>query len=358
MKVFNRYNIQIAIALLLMALVTACQRTELCYDHYPKAALTFDWEQEWERDYGMDHRSSWDAGYHGFGYDDLRPETPEWVNLVNFRNNDSYGEHYFESDGGDVILTEKGDYSFLLYNGDTEYIVLSDVASLPDARASATPRSRATLTTLMKLHPDTRSANPPDVLYSAYIESVPPIDIHEVKQLPVKMQPLVYTYVVHYDFEYGVHHIALARGALGGMAESVYLRDGHTSDDPVIVLFDCDVTATGCVAHVRSFGVPGFPDEFFGRSADIKSDRPYTLNLEVLLTNGTTLEFNYDVADQIKKQPRGGVITVSGIRIEDEQNKREMGSGDFDVGLSGWGQVDVDFPLPDYDDTDDESSDD
>ncbi len=356
MKIIDRY-ITIAVVLLGFMLLPACQRTELCYDHYPKAAMALEWDLEWERDYGMAHLSSWDASYHGFSYNELRPATPEWVNLVKYRESNPDGEHYLAADGGDVVLQEKGNYSFLLYNGDTEYIVLSDVASLPDVRASATPRSRASITSVMERHPGARSANPPDVLYSAFIEDVPPIDVHEVRNLPVKMQPLVYTYVVRFDFEYGAHHIALARGALGGMAESVYLRDGHTSDESVIVLFDCEVTANGCEAHVKSFGVPGFPDEYYGNTKGKAPDRPYTLNLEVMLTNSTTLQFDYDIADQIRKQPRGGVITVSGIRIEDDQNKREMGDGDFDVDLSGWGQVDVDFPLPDFDDTD-ESSDD
>lgn len=339
----NRYTI--AVVLSGFALLTACQRTELCYDHYPKASLTFEWEQAWERDYGMGHRVNWDAGRYGFAYDYLRPETPEWINLVKYRNNVPDGEHYFSPDGGDMILKESCDYSFLLYNGDTEYIVLSDIASLPDARASATPRSRTSISYILERHPDTRSANPPDVLYSAFIESVPPIGPHEVRQLPVKMQPLVYTYVVRYEFEYGAQHVHLARGALAGMAESVYIRNGRTSDESIIVLYDCEIKDYGCEALVRSFGVPGFPDEYYGRSAADAAERPYTLNLEVMLTNGKTLEFNFDVADQLKNQPRGGVITVSGIRIEDEQNSTEMSPGNFDVDLSGWGEVDVNLPL-------------
>lgn len=342
---------KIAIALLAFTLLTACQRTELCYDHFPKASLTLTWEQEWERDYGLSHRDNWDAGIHGFAYDDLRPSTPEWVNLVKFRNNASDGEHYLSSKGDDVILNPNEDYSFLLYNGDTEYIVLSDVASLPDARASSTPRSRASIASVMERHPDAKSANPPDILYSAFIENVPSIGAHEVKHLPVKMQPLVYTYVVRYEFDEGIEHVALARGALGGMAESVYLRDGRTSERTAIILYDCDIKNYGCEAHVRSFGVPGLSDEYYyGRVADEADERPYTLNLEVMLTNGTTLEFNFDVADQLRKQPRGGVITVSGICIDAEQNKTPI-SGGFDVDLSGWGQVDVDLPLapPTYD---------
>lgn len=343
MKISKRYN-KIAIALLAFTLLTACHRTELCYDHFPKASLTLMWEQEWERDYGLNHRDNWDAGIHGFTYDDLRPATPEWVNLIKFRNNDSDGEHYLSPGGDDIVLSTNEEYSFLLYNGDTEYIVLSDVASLPDARASATPRSRASIASVMERHPDAKSANAPDILYSAFVETVPSIGAHEVQHLPIKMQPLVYTYVVRYEFEEGVQHIALARGALGGMAESVYLRDGRTSDETTIILYDCDIKDYGCEAMVRSFGIPGFPDEYYGRGANDAVERPYTLNLEVMLTNGSTLEFNFDVADQLKKQPRGGVITVSGIRIEAEQNKTPI-SGGFDVDLSGWGEVDVDLPL-------------
>ncbi|MDE6369886.1 MAG: DUF5119 domain-containing protein [Duncaniella sp.] len=347
MKFIYRYNL-IAVAIFAFMLLTACQRTELCYDHYPKALLTFDWEQEWERDYGMGHKASWDAGRHGFEYDDLRPTPPEWVNMVKYRNNVTDGEHYLTPDGGNVILKEEENYSFLLYNGDTEYIVLSDIASHPDARASATQRSRSSISYIMEHHPGSRSSNPPDILYSAFIENVPSVSLHETKHVPVKMQPLVFTYVIRYEFEYGLPYVSMARGALAGMAESVYLRDGRTSDETSIILYDCDVKDYGCEAHVRSFGIPGFPDEYYGRTADEASTRPYTLNLELLLTNGKTLEFNYDIADQIKKQPRGGVITVSGIRVEDEQNSSPITSGAFDVELSGWGQVDVDLPLDEY----------
>lgn len=342
MKIIGRYN-TIAVVLFALMLLTACHRTDLCYDHYPKASLEFAWEREWERDYGADYRVNWDAGYYGFDYDYLRPETPEWVNLVKYRDNAPDGELYFPSDGGNVIFKEKGDYSLLLYSGGTEYIVVSDIASLPDAKASATPRSRASLTYIKEQYPGMSSSNPPDLLYSAFIERIPPLAIHENRQITVKMQPLVYTYVVRYEFEHGLEHVYLARGALAGMAESVYMRDGKTSDESIIVLYDCEIKGYGCEAHVRSFGIPGFPDEYYGRSAR-DAVRPYTLNLEVMLTNGKTLEFNFDVAEQIKNQPRGGVITVSGIKIEDEQNETPI-SGGFDVDLSGWGEVDVDFPL-------------
>lgn len=347
MKIIYKHSIlSSVVALFVLALLLpACQRTELCYDHYPRAAVTFEWEQEWERDYGMTLPAAWNEGYFGFGYDELRPGIPEWINLVKYRDNIPDGEHYLSPSGGDVVLMEEGERSFLFYNGDTEYIVLSDIASLNDARASASPRSRTSIGYILERHPDTRSANPPDLLYSAYVRSVPHINVHETKPLPVKMQPLVFTYVVRYEFEYGLQHVKLARGALAGMAESVYLRDGRTSDESVIVLYDCEKKAFGCEARVRSFGVPGFPDEYYGRFSDDAPERPFTLNLEVMLTNGKTLEFNFDVADQLKNQPRGGVIVVKGIRVEDDENGPAMSNGGFDVDLSGWDQVKVELPV-------------
>ncbi len=345
MKIVNRHNIIAGIPVAL-TLLTSCERTELCYDHYPKSALNFRWEREWERDYGEGHSSDWKADFYGFDYDMLRPGVPEWVKLVKYVDNHPDGEHYLSPLSAEVVVMPGGDHSFLFYNGDTEYIVLSDIASMSEARASASPRSRSSISYILEKHPNTRTSNPPDALFSAFVKSVPEIGYHQTLPMNIKMQPLVYTYVVRYEFEYGLQHVLQARGALAGMAESVYLRDGRTSDESVIVLYDCEVKNFGCEAWVRSFGVPGFPDEYYGRAYEDTPDRPYTLNLELLLTNGTTLEFNFDVADQLRHQPRGGVITVKGIRVEDHQNEpTHSPSSGFDVDLSGWGEVDVDLPI-------------
>lgn len=336
--------LKIAVAAFLLPMLASC-RNELCYNHYPSIDLSFSWEQEWERDYGKAHEANWDESHYGYGYGDLRPSRPEWVNTVRYSETNTPSEKYYPLEGGEMIVEHNVKQSMLIYNGDTEYIVLSDVASLPeDVRASATTRTRATLTYMMQQHPNVRSTNPPDVLYSAYIEELPAVETHEVREMPVKMQPLVYTYLVRYEFEKGQEHVAIARGALGGMAESVYLRNGATSDNEAIILYDCETTPYGCEAQVRSFGIPGFPDKHYGKSTPETSDnKKYTLNLEVKLNNGKLLEYNFDITDQVADQPRGGVITVSGIRVEDEDSLYESG---FDVDVSGWGpHEDIDLPV-------------
>lgn len=339
----NRHNILVTVILTVLPMLVSC-RQELCYNHFPSLEIGLEWEREWERDYGMTHQATWDPEYHGIHYDNLKPEVPEWVNIVRYDEGVTADERFLSPNGGSLTISASAHPSFLLYNGDTEYIVLSDMASLLSARASSTQRSRSTLTTVRERHPDARTANPPDILYSAFIESAPPVRNHEKTLLNVKMQPLVYTYLVRYEFEHGLDHVTLARGALGGMAESVYLRDGVTSDESIIILYDCEMKPYGCEAVVHSFGVPGFPDEYYGRVvAQHPQDRTYTLNLEVMLKNGKIVEFNYDISDQLKNQPRGGVIKVSGIRVEDEEAQYTSG---FEVDVSTWGDhEDIDLPV-------------
>lgn len=323
--------------------LTSC-RKELCYNHFRTASLNLSYEREWERDYGMSHQTNWDAQLHGHDYDHLRPDVPEWINLITYAPGKAPLEAFLEVEGGEVNVEGADDQSFLLYNGDTEYVVVSDVGSHATARASSTSRSRSTLAAMMSKYPNVRSTNPPDMLYAAYVDKVPRVEMHEVKPIPVTMKPLVYTYKIRYEFEHGLEHVGIARGAIGGMAESVYLRSGATADEESVILYDCELTSWGCVAHVQSFGIPGFPDKYYSPQTR-DNQRLYTLNLEVRLSNGKILDYDFDIADQIEKQPRGGVITVKGIRVEDEENKPVSGSM-FDVDVEGWGEhEDIDLPV-------------
>ena len=123
----------------------------------------------------------------------------------------------------------------------------------------------------------------------------------------------------------------MARGALSGMASSVLLVTGETSADAATLLYDCEVTDFGVRALVTSFGVPGFPHPNY----PTREGGKHALNLEVLMRNNKTLTFEFDVTEQVKKQPHGGVIVVDGIEITEEEGKQ--GSGAFDVKVDDWG---------------------
>ena len=325
-------------AVVIAMLPLAGCRKDLCYDHNLHGTRIQvhkqpEWVLEWERDNTLtDWQQSWDEEF-GVDYDDLRPGMPSGLRVVNYEESGNVRIHNIPAEGGIVSLAE-GNHAFLLYNNDTEYIVFNDVDSW--ASASATTRTRTRSSYFAQGHDGEITVNPPDMLYSCYVPDYTAVRAVEPDELPVTMQPLVYTYYVRYEFKSGREYVALARGALSGMARSVYLFDGSTSDDAVTLLYDCELTDYGAEARVMSFGVAA-------QSAVFRSGETYNLNLEVRLTNGNLKSFDVDVTSQMRSQPRGGVIVVEGLGISDTEGT--AGGSGFDVEVNGWGEYE-DIPLP------------
>lgn len=315
-------------------------RKDLCYNHYREARIAAGWECVWERDYGCRWASSWSADRFGMDYAALSPERASGITMLDYDAAGRTTQSFLSPDGGSVVLPE-GAHSFLFYNNDTEYIVFNDMATLPSASATTTSRTRASF---VNPHADERTVNAPDVLFGAFLESVPPVKLHQRIRLDATLRPLVYTYLIRYEFDSGAEYVALARGALSGMAESVYLRDGKTSDRTATVLYDCTTEPWGAQATVRSFGAPGFSDEYYDRRAgEEPAAHHYALNLEVRLRNGKMKNFQFDVTEQLRNQPRGGVIVVGGLAISEDEIGSDSG---FDVSVDDWGEYeDIDLPL-------------
>lgn len=321
-------------------LLTGC-RKDLCYTHDEhglavKVDVVADWEQEWERTHDTDWEQNWPEDF-SCTYDDLRPEVADGIRaLVYADEGGSYSEYNLEADGGRLPMNE-GTNTLLFYNNDTEYIVFSDLTTSASASATTRTRTRATFTNT-EAHADERTINEPDMLYGAYLDKYEAQRTVEPVELPLTLHPLVYTYIVRYEFSHGLQYVALARGALAGMAESVYLQDGHTDEAAATVLYDCTLQSYGAEAQVQTFGIPNYPGEGYTRA-----NQTYSLNLEVRLNNGKILNYEFDVTDQVEAQPRGGVIRVDGIEVSDEDGTE--GGGAFDVTVEGWGEY-IDIPLP------------
>lgn len=348
MKPAPRYNQRAGVLLLCLTglLLNAC-RKDLCYNHFRQADISIDWEYAWERDYGRNWGSDWDEETYGGTYASLLPGKPEGVTAWIYDSDGQSNQRFLSPDGGTAVLSE-GAHDFLFYNNDTEYIIFNfedeAVASQPEqAKATTSTRTRSTL---KMMHEGERTVSPPDVLYGAFVQGVPGIDLHESVPVSVTMRPLVYTYVIRYEFAEGLEHVALARGALAGMAESVYLRDGSTSDETVTILFDCELTSWGVQAVVKSFGVPGFPDKYYTKNAENEGEeRNYMLNLEVRLQNGKIIDLDpFDITEQMKQQPRGGLITVSHVVIPEGEAGFDSG---FLVNVEDWDENTdiIDLPI-------------
>lgn len=329
------------LSIILFAALAFCGcRKDLCYNH-DEHALTVKikavttWETEWERKYDFDWKNNWNSAW-GLTYDDLRPVAAEGIRAIAYGDDGYYNEANLPTEGG-LLPVRVGENSVLMYNNDTEYILFDELSASALATATTRGVSRASLP---ELHSNERTRNQPDQLYGSYIESIVGERTLEPIEKNVVMRPLSYTYYIHYEFTSGLKYVALARGALAGMAEKVYLNDGHTGGETATVVFDCVLNDYGAEARMKSFGVPNYPGDHYTRADG--NPAYYTLNLEVMLKNGIMKSFNFDVTEQVNAQPRGGVITVSGVEISDEDGLE--GSGGFVPEVDDWGPWE-DVPL-------------
>jgi len=326
---------------------TSCDNKELCFDHWEHALrysvdYRMDWQREWQYAYedGTVWQEEWNNNNFGIEYDAMRPAKPSGIRAQVYTDGHGNDISNISADGGIVNMTP-GEHQVLFYNNDTEYIVFNDISSSVQATATTRSRSRATYigNSALDNQQKENTVNPPDYLFGHYIESYNAEKVQVAPIVNVTMKPLVFRYLVRYHFDHGLKYVALGRGALAGMAASVYLTDGHTGKDAATVLYDCELKPWGVEAIVNTFGVPNYPNPDYSRAVGL-----YGLNLEVRLTNGRMLNFDFDITDQIVKQPRGGVIEVGGIDIPDELGKED--SGTFDVDVGGWGEYEdviIDF---------------
>ena len=335
------------LTLVLMAVTTSCTHKELCVNHREHAHkyhinIIADYRYDWEEWYGgTNWQESWPENY--LDYESLRPKQPKGLRVINYGESGNSNIHNIQPTGGVITLYE-GTNDMLFYNNDTEYIIFSRYDNGATTRAStrATTRTctRATYTGSRYANEGEATVNPPDMLYANYYEGYVPEKVLDPVEFPITLQPLVYTYKIRYEFASGLKYVAKASGALSGMARSVDMNTGETSDESATILFDCKLTDFGARAIVNSFGVPGYPNANYPTTRGNK----HALNLEVTLRNGNIVNFDYDVTEQVAAQPHGGVIVISGIEVSEDQGMQ--GSGAFDVEVDDWGEYeDIVLPL-------------
>lgn len=326
-------------------LLSSCIHKDLCMhhnDHAHKYHVLIDPEYRYEWEENCTGYKDWEAEWptHFVDYDGLRPGKPAGLRVVNYPENGNSKISNISADGGIVYLSE-GVHDILFYNNDTEYIVMASTEKFATTRATTRTRTRASY---MGNPFDTKNdkeetVNPPDMLFGNFYNAYQAQKLPEPDVIEITLHPLVFTYKVRFEFEYGLQYVSLARGVLSGMAKSVNMSTGETSEETAAVLFDCEIKDYGPAAFVNSFGVPGYPNGNY-----TKAGNTHALNLEVRMRNGNLKSFDFDVTDQVEAQPHGGVIVVSGIRIEDEDGM--TGSGAFDVTVNDWGEYeDIEIPL-------------
>lgn len=316
--------------LAIILLTAACEQKELCYDHEPHSHraeyllnLTFDCEWEYNLENHVDWQQYWQEEY-GIDYNDIRPREPEGVRVhIYDEDNKTETVRNLTKENSTIRFIKEGHYDLLFYNNDTEYIVFSGLETFASAYAST--RGGKTRTSLM---------NAPDMLFGAYLDSL----FVEKKPVPetmtVVLRPLVFTYLLRFEVSEGAELIQQASGFLTGVAAGVSLSTGHTSEQEGMVAFECDMKGDyGTQSLVRCFGISDYPNPHYSRN-DVETNSKNEVYLEVALKNGKLQTFKFDITDQMRKQPRGGVILLNDIKIEEEP----VNNGGFNVSVNGWGE--------------------
>ncbi|NPD91079.1 DUF5119 domain-containing protein [Xylanibacter muris] len=330
----------VTVILVLATSLCSCEHKDLCFNH-PKHSARYEskvaasYELIWEmrESDGFDWSACWPESF-GYSYHSLNPSMPEGLCVNTYGGNGQKTSRHLPPTGGVIEMTP-GINSLLMYNDDTEYIIFNDLNISVSAKATTRVRSRAgytgnTLNTSSGNKTE-KTVSPPDPLFGYYIEKYDQQPMVNPMTIRATMKPLVFKYVVRYEFTRGIEYAGLARGAMTGMAGSVFMYDGHTGNDRVTILYDCNVYDWGIEAVVNSFGIPNYPNNNYSRSGDF-----YGLNLEVMLKNGKVINFDHDVTKLIAAQPHGGVILITGLEISDKDGN-ESGSG-FDIDVDGWGE--------------------
>lgn len=326
--------------------LTACKQVDFCDHHWEHApSLDYCANMQWKLDWlygnkdGNDWAADWNQDRWGLAYDDLRPSTPEGVRVLNYSIGSANTIGYVGADGGKIYMIE-GENELLFVNSDTEYILFDDLYSCATARATTRALTRSTFIAAnspVEIPGSENTVSAPDALFGHYIPCFQAERKDVTQYFDVEMKPLTVAYLIVCRFDHGLEYAGLARGVLSGVAASVYLTDGHTGEEAASVLYDCEIKDGYVSAVVNTFGAPGYPNEEYSRG-----DRPYALNLELKLKNGHSKIFDFDISDQMRNQPRGGVIEISGLEITDSEGMAD--SGGFCIDVEGWGEA-IDVPI-------------
>ena len=348
----KRYFIIAVLAV--MTCATSCVHKDLCEDHRAHAhryhiQIIADYRYDWE-EHIYEEATDWEYRWPDeftLTYDELRPTKPSGLRVVNYNEaGTSNNLHNIKPDGGVITLYE-GLNDMLFYNNDTEYIIFSRSGTDATTRATTRTLTRTEYKASEFAVEGERTVSPPDMLFANYVEDYLPEKVVEPTPFEITLQPLVYTYKIRFEFVDGIEYASSAVASLSGMAESVELNTGETSEQSATILFDDlkivytnEAKDEGYIrAVVKSFGTPAFPHPNYPTRTDVT----HGLKLEVRLRNNTIWTADVDVTEQVQLQPHGGVIIVKDLEIKKEDAMQ--GSGGFEPTVDEWGPTE-DIPLP------------
>ena len=289
------------------------------------------WGEDWKTDWQYDWDSS-DTTYGTLGY-----STPEIFKGTIYNLDANTGKRYsnffklFGLNENLATLPSGGKYDMLLYNTDTENIIFqaSDDFEKYTASTTITPFGFDSLGVAYK-HLDE-----PDELLGALVTGVdlskPSTDSMEID---VELNPFSIIYLIQVvllnNDDVNDLHVTGARDiSVSGLSQGVELFTRKTFDKTLMIttedvkplrnhsnvrLEDGTVVDNADIlaARMLTWGLPGInpmePTKYGSKAAVVNQN---FIGIEVTLRNGRPYTVSYEITEQLRNKPAGGVLTVS-----------------------------------------------
>lgn len=289
------------------------------------------WGEDWKTDWQYDWDSS-DTTYGTLGY-----STPEIFKGTIYNLDANTGKRYsnffklFGLNENLATLPSGGKYDMLLYNTDTENIIFqaSDDFERYTASTTITPFGFDSLGVAYK-HLDE-----PDELLGALVTGVdlskPSTDSMEidVELNPYSIIYLIQVVILNNDDDQEMQAIGASGITITGLSQGVDLFTRKTFDKTILIttedikplqnhtnvrLEDGTVVENADIlaARMLTWGLPGInpmePTKYGSKAAVVNQN---FIGIEVTLRNGRPYTVSYEITEQLRNKPAGGVLTVS-----------------------------------------------
>ena len=289
------------------------------------------WGENWKTEWQYDWDSS-DTTYGTLGY-----STPEIIKGTIYNLDANTGKRYnsfFKLLGlkdNSATLPAGGKYDMLLYNTDTENIIFqaSDDFEKYTASTTITPFGFDSMGVAYK-HLDE-----PDELLGALVTGVdlskPSTDSMEidVELNPYSIIYLIQVVILNNDDDQEMQAIGASGITITGLSQGVDLFTRKTFDKTILITTE-DIKPLQNHANVRledgtvvenadilaarmlTWGLPGInpmePTKYGSKAAVVNQN---FIGIEVTLRNGIPYTVSYEITEQLRNKPAGGVLTVS-----------------------------------------------
>ena len=296
-----------------------------------------DWQSKWQVDWDTSQKG--ELGYtkpETFHYNYYRAETGELVGQRDVasestRLNLGYGDY--------KLFTYTKDYENLRVNTSDDYHIVT-ATTIPD-NYSELPDSLAKKLTVYEM-PDEIFSMYADVTISDKLEDyvyVPEENIYLLR-INAELEPRVFIYLVQVELLNNKGRIKSSGiFTVSGLAKSVDLMTGQTGTESVAHQFSSVYQDLKAQNSAKTRTVSSEADALiggrfttFGRPTD--SDEANMCYLAVRYKSGVRVCIPFDITDQIKALPKGGVIN---LQIDIDKVKVDTGGGGgWNIDVGGW----------------------